>query len=134
MQHRPKNESDKNAKIGRIDERPAWVRHLSLPVRALHQLGAAVILATWLFDGPSVGAGLFLALTLVSGGLLMAGDWMQHRQLLRELVGVATLGKILLFGVAYHGFLPRGTTVVLVFLGAAMVAHAPRKIRHRLLF
>jgi len=66
--------------------------------------------------------------------LLMAGDWMQHRQLWRELVGVVTLLKILVFGVAYHGFLPQGAAVVLVFLGAAVVAHAPRKIRHRLLF
>ncbi|WP_305044214.1 hypothetical protein [Geoalkalibacter sp.] len=132
MQQRPEN--DEGAKMGRIGERPAWVRHLSLPIRALHQLGAAVILAAGLFDAFPEPSGVYLALTLLSGGLLMAGDWMQHRQLPRELVGVVTLLKILLFGAAYHGYLPAQGSVLLVFLAAAIVAHAPRKIRHRLLY
>ncbi len=121
-------------KMGRIGYRPPWVRHLSLGVRAFHLLGGAVILATFLLPA-SVGPPLFyLWMTLGSGALLMAGDWMQHRQLARELTGVVTLAKVVVFGAAYHGFLPTREVVVLVFIAATITAHAPKKVRHRLLF
>ncbi len=45
-----------------------------------------------------------------------------------------TLVKILLLGAAWHGFLPLQGTVLLAFLVASIGAHAPKKVRHRLLF
>jgi hypothetical protein len=42
--------------------------------------------------------------------------------------------KLLLLGAAYHGFLPLQETVLLVFVIASVGAHAPKQLRHRLLF
>ena len=68
------------------------------------------------------------------GGLLLATECLRHRQIFRELSGAITMLKLLLLGAAYHGFLPLPGTVLLVFVIASIGAHAPKKVRHRLLF
>ncbi|KIH77011.1 hypothetical protein SAMN05660860_00520 [Geoalkalibacter ferrihydriticus] len=133
MQQKPSISSDSGAKIGRICERPSWVFPVALLTRAAHQLGAAVVLAAYLLDaipGPPMA---YLVLALVSGGALLVTEGMQHRQIFRELVGIITLLKVLIFGAAYHGFLPLQETTLLAFVMASIAAHAPKKIRHRLL-
>jgi hypothetical protein len=47
---------------------------------------------------------------------------------------VITLVKLLLLGAAFHGILPPWETVLLAFVIASIGAHAPKKIRHRLLY
>ena len=52
----------------------------------------------------------------------------------RELSGASTFLKLVLLGGAYHGFLPVTESVLLVFVLAALASHAPKLVRHRLLF
>ncbi|TYO99391.1 hypothetical protein EDC39_103237 [Geothermobacter ehrlichii] len=120
--------------MGRIGERPYWVLYLSLVLRAFHQVGAAVFLAAWLFDalpGPPLP---YLVMVLASGVALFLTEWMRHRQLYRELSGIVSMAKVLLLGAAVHGFLPGRPTVLLAFVAASVLAHAPKHVRHRLLF
>jgi hypothetical protein len=134
MQHVPGRQTEHNPNLGRIGYRPYWMRHLALFARATHQLGAAVVVAAYLLDALPGPPRAYLLLALISGFVLLAAEGMQHRQLLRETVGVITLLKMLLFGAAYHGFLPALETTLLVFILAALIAHAPKKVRHRLLY
>lgn len=120
--------------MGRIGTRPYWVLNLSVFIRAAHQVGAAVFLATYLVDGIAHPPSLYLVLVFVSGAALLFTEWMRHRQLYRELSGVTTACKLLLLGAAYHGFLPASIAVLLAFVLASVAAHVPKMVRHRLLF
>lgn len=120
--------------MGRIGYRPYWILNLSLLVRAAHQVGAAVFLAAYLLDvmpGPPV---LYVIVAFFSGGLLFGSEWLRHRQSYRELSGMTSIVKVLLLGMAFHGFLPLQATVLLVFVVASVMSHAPKRVRHRLLF
>jgi hypothetical protein len=125
---------ENSERMGRIGDRPYWVLNCSILIRALHQVGAAVFLAAYLLDaipGPPMA---YVLVALFSGGLLLGTEWLRHRQIFRELAGMITIVKLLLLGAAYHGFLPLPATVLLAFLIASIGAHAPKKVRHRLLF
>ena len=133
MRRETENGGEGSAKMGRIGDRPLWALNLSLLARAAHQVGAAVFLAAFLLDAiprPPLG---YVVIALLSGGLLLASEWLRHRQIFRELAGMITLVKLLLLGAAYHGFLPPLETVLLAFVIASIGAHAPKKVRHRLL-
>jgi uncharacterized membrane protein YhaH (DUF805 family) len=121
-------------KMGRIGMRPYWVLNLSVLIRAVHQVGAAVFLATYLVDGIGHPPSLYLVLVFVSGVALLFTEWMRHRQLYRELCGVTTACKLLLLGAAFHGFLSAPIAVLLAFVLASVGAHVPKLVRHRLLF
>ncbi|HEY5673381.1 MAG TPA: hypothetical protein VIR78_06745 [Malonomonas sp.] len=120
--------------MGRIGDRPYWALNFSLLVRAAHQVGAAVFLAAFLLDAIPGPPKIYLLIALVSGVLLLAAEWLRHRQIFRELAGMITLVKLILLGAAYHGYLPATATVLLAFLIASVGAHAPKKVRHRLLY
>jgi hypothetical protein len=47
---------------------------------------------------------------------------------------VSTIIKLLLLGAAYHGFLSAPVAVLLAFVVASVAAHAPKMVRHRLIF
>ncbi|GAB6190844.1 hypothetical protein JCM39068_05930 [Desulfocastanea catecholica] len=121
-------------KMGRIGMRPYWVLNLSVLIRAVHQVGAAVFLATYLIDGIAHPPSFYLVLVFVSGMALLFTEWLRHRQLYRELSGVTTACKLLLLGAAYHGLLSAPIAVLLAFVLASVGAHVPKKVRHRLLF
>jgi hypothetical protein len=136
---RPKGEviekkCEKSVNMGRIGDRPYWIFILSIPMRTVHQVGAAVFLAAYLLDIIPEPPPAYVVVALISGGLLLLAEWWRHRQVCRELSGVITMVKILLLGAAYHGFLPLQETVLLVFVIASVGAHAPKQLRHRLLF
>lgn len=120
--------------LGRTEQRPSWVLGLSIAIRAGHQVGAAIFLAAYLLDDIGELPRLYALLAVVSGGALFLTEWLRHRQLYRELGGVATIGKCLLLGAAIHGSLPATPAVLLAFLLASIAAHAPKNIRHRLLY
>jgi hypothetical protein len=125
---------ENSERMGRIGDRPYWALNFSILIRAIHQVGAAVFLAAYILDaipGPPL---LYVIIALVSGGLLLGTEWLRHRQIFRELAGMITIAKLLLLGAAYHGFLPLPATVLLAFVIASVGAHAPKKVRHRLLF
>lgn len=134
MEQKPEKARENSASMGRIGDRPRWVLYLSLPIRAMHQIGAAVVLAAYLLGTLPGPPTLYLVLAWVSGALLLLTEWMRHRQIFRELAGSITLLKILLIGGAYHGFLPPLATVLLAFVIASLGAHAPKQIRHKLLY
>ncbi|MBE9534375.1 MAG: hypothetical protein IMF03_05180 [Proteobacteria bacterium] len=133
MLEKPGNGSEDSVKMGRIGYRPYWVLNISLLIRAVHQVGAAVFLAAYLLDAIPGPPMLYVVVAILSGGLLFASEWMRHRQIFREVSGAITMVKLLLLGAAYHGFLPLQGTVLLVFLIASVGSHAPKKVRHRLL-
>jgi hypothetical protein len=122
---------EKRDNMGRIGDRPYGVFLLSIGIRAIHQVGAAVFLAAYLLPSLAGPPQNYVLLAVISGGLLLGAEWWRHREIFRELAGVITLVKLLLLGAAYHGFLPTWETVLLVFLLAAVGAHAPKKVRHR---
>lgn len=119
---------------GRIGNRPYWVLLFSILVRAVHQLGAAVFLTIYLFGGLVQVPKAFLWAAVVSGVILVFTEWLRHRELYREFAGMATLIKCLLLGAAIHAYLPAGPAVLVAFVLASIGAHAPKEIRHRLLW
>lgn len=118
--------------MGRIGARPYWVLNLSIIIRALHQVGAAVFLASFLVEEITAPPVFYLFLVTVSGVALVMTEAMRHRQIHRELSGAITLVKLLLLGAAYHSLLPATPTVLVAFVLASMGAHAPKAIRHKL--
>lgn len=129
-----KSEDCTGKKMGRIGSRPYWVLSLSIVIRAVHLVGAALFLASFLLDEVVHLPSFYLVMVFVSGMALFFTEWMRHRQICRELSGVSTLVKLVLLGAAYHGFLPASTTVLSAFILAALSSHAPKQVRHRLLF
>lgn len=134
MREESRNGCENSEKMGRIGARPYWVLNLSILIRALHQIGAAVFLTAYLLDAIPGPPKLYVVIAFLSGGLLLTTEWLRHRQIFRELAGIISIVKLLLLGAAYHGFLPMSATVLLVFVIASVGAHAPKKVRHRLLF
>ena len=127
---------EKNAApaLGPVAPRPYWLVLFSVVIRALHQVGAAVYLSSFLLDGIVGPPALYLWLSILTGVILVLTEGMRHRALYREVGGLATLVKLVLLGVAYHGYLPPTVTVTLAFFIAAIAAHLPRDLRHRLVF
>ncbi len=129
-----KSEKCQEKQMGRIGNRPYWILILSILIRAIHQVGAAIFLAAFLLDEIARPPSFYLAIVFSSGVALYFAEWMRHRQIYRELSGVSTIIKLLLLGVAYHGFVSSPIVVLLAFILASVGAHAPKLLRHRLLF
>ena len=121
-------------RMGRVYDRPYWVLILSVFVRAVHQVGAAVFLTSFLFSDTFELPMMYIVIASVSGIMLLVTEGLRHRQLFRELSGVSTLVKLVILGWIYHGGLPAMPAVLVVFISAAFFSHAPKSIRHRLLF
>lgn len=134
MAERPKSVANQETKMGRIGNRPYWLLNLALFIRAAHQVGAAVFLAVFLLDGKQLLPPLYLVVVFSSGVVLMLVEWVRHRQIFREVSGICTIVKLALIGAAYHGFLSAPVTVLFAFILASVCAHAPKSVRHRLLF
>jgi hypothetical protein len=133
MIEKPKAGVVDSSKMGRIGNRPYWVLSLSILIRAVHLVGAAVFLSSFLLDQVRPPS-LYVGMAVGSGVVLLLTEWIRHRQIFRELAGVSTFIKLLLLGAAYHGFFPTRETVLLVFILASVASHAPKLVRHRLLF
>lgn len=133
MTEKGQHDTAGKGRMGKIAERPGWVLGLSIGLRAMHLVGAAVFLAFFLLHEGMRPPGRYVAITLISGALLFFTEWLRHRQICRELCGVATLLKLLLLGGAFHGVLPAGESVLAAFVLAALASHAPKLVRHRLL-
>ncbi len=123
-----------SARMGRTGNRPLSALVLSIIFRALHQVGAAVFLTSYLPHNPLGLPTVYLALAVVSGLALFAAEALRHRQICREVSGLCTALKLLLLGAAVHGWLPPTPTVIAAFVLSSIGAHAPKIVRHRLLF
>lgn len=128
--------SDKkeDGRLGKSQQRPYSLFLVSVFIRALHQVGAAVYLSSFLLVGITGPPAFYLGLAVVTGLLLMVTEGLRHVQIYREFAGVGTFVKLVLLGIAYHGLLPQTPTVVAAFIVAAVAAHLPKNIRHRLLY
>jgi len=133
MTNTEKNTKYDKIQMGRIGKRPYWVLNLSNVIRAIHQVGAAVFLTSFLLGDIAPLPKIYLVTAFVSGFVLFFTEGMRHRQIFRELSGLSTLVKLVLLGAAYHGYLPAMPTVLVVFLMASMMSHAPKFIRHRMM-
>lgn len=119
--------------MGRVADRPFWLLCFSILIRAAHQIGAAIFLASFIFEKLTLPF-TYLALTLITGFALVFTEGIRHRQLYREFAGLSTMLKLLLVGAAYHGVLPETLGVSVAFVLASVGAHCPKNIRHRLVF
>ncbi len=126
--------STKDSLLGRVEYRPLWALHVSNMFRALHQVAGAVFLTSCLFHNDTLHPLLFLLLSTGSGILLLSFEAIRHRQIWRELTGIVTFGKLILLGLAYHGIWRADILCLAAFILASLASHAPRYIRHRLLF
>ena len=122
------------ARMGKKADRPYWVLILSILIRAAHQVGAAVILSSFLFKGSFILPKFYLALVLISGGMLLITESIRHRQFFREVIGISTIVKLILLGMAVHGGVAVKFLVVASFVIASVCSHMPKKARHRLIF
>ena len=120
--------------MGRIGNRPYWVLCFSIGVRAGHQLGAAVFITAYLFEGFGPPPFFFLWLVSLSGVVLVFSEWMRHRELFREFAGAVTFVKLVIIGAAFHGLLPVKAAIIAGFILASIGSHLPKQIRHRLLY
>ncbi len=120
------------ALTGRIGDRPYWVLLISVAVRAVHQVGAAVYLTSFIIEGIAGPPEFYLGMAVLSGILLFFTESMRHRQIYREISGLGTFAKLLLLGVAYHQILPAPQTVLAAFVLSSISAHLPKDIRNRL--
>ena len=134
MADRESTSHTRDSRLGQTADRPYWIWLVSIFIRAVHQVGAAVFLAVFLLPGQPDLPRTYLVLATVTGGLLMVFEMLRHRQLLRETAGLATLIKLVLMGMALHGWLPGAPAILIAFVLAAIFAHAPKHIRHRRLF
>ena len=121
-------------RLGRTVQRPYWLLTMSILLRACHQVGAAVFFCSLMFASGNHFPHWSSYLSVVSGVFLLAAEAMRHRQIYREVSGLVTIIKCGLIGAAVHGVLPAGPTVLVAFLAASVGAHAPKNIRHRLIF
>lgn len=126
--------TESESRLGKTAYRPIWGLWLSIGIRAIHQVGAAMVLAAiFLVDGSHVPS-LYLYLAGGSGIALCIAEGARHRQMHRELSGMITVIKCVLLGLALHGFVTPVIGIPVAFLVASVGAHAPRHVRHRLLY
>lgn len=119
---------------GRVVHRPFWILYLSLFIRASHQIGAAVFLCAFLPGLKFQLSAPWLVFAAASGTILLFTEWLRHRQIGRELSGLATFAKLLLLAAAIHGWLPPTPAVITAFVVSSVCAHAPKNFRHRLIY
>jgi hypothetical protein len=120
--------------LGRIGDRPPYIRNGSVFVRAAHLLAASAILGAGLFGVAGARTQAWWIAAAASGVLLVVAEVLRHRELHREVAGLATIVKLVLVGLA--GLAPSGAPWLLssAFVVAVVGAHAPRHWRHRRLY
>ncbi len=119
--------------LGRTWYRPLWLFWGSLLVRTAHLLAVALFLGSVVFGHQRASLWLVWA-AMGSGLLLIVTEGVRHREMYREFFGVVTMVKCLLLGAAMHQLLPQLPVFFVVFVVAALAAHAPKQLRHRLLW
>jgi hypothetical protein len=117
--------------LGRTGERPSWIRSGSVFVRAVHLLAASAVLGAGLWEIPGPRTCPWWIAAAASGLLLLAAEALRHRELHREVCGLATALKLVLLGGA--AALPAGAPWLLsaAFVVAVLGAHFPKRWRHR---
>ena len=125
---------DDQTGLGRVIERPHWIRIGSVFVRAVHLLAASAVAGAYLLSVQEVDAGAWWIVAGGSGIVLLIAEVLWHPELWREVGGWATIVKLVLIGLI--PVLPTAAfwLMAAAFLVAVVGAHAPRRWRHRKLF
>ena len=71
-----------SAELGRTEDRPIWGLWFSIIIRAVHQVGAALVLAAGCLVEGIPRFSLWLA--VISGFVLLLAEAARHRQIHRE--------------------------------------------------
>jgi hypothetical protein len=120
--------------IGRVGDRPYWIRSGSVFVRAAHLLAASAVAGVYLLGVRDADAGAWWIVAGVSGVLLLAAEFLRHRELHRELGGWSTILKLILIAGIPAAPALAPWLMSAAFVVAVLGAHAPKRWRHRRLF
>ena len=114
--------------MARQDKTSAWRRWLGISLRGAHIAAITLLGAHLLGAGGAAAHGAVL--TLASGAALFVSELADERVRLGELAGWVVMAKLAL--VAWMAFAPRHapTAFWALLLVSAVVAHAPRGLRH----
>ena len=117
---------------GRAGDRRRPVRSASVFIRAAHILAACAVAGGYFLGAPVAHSWWILA--GVTGVLLLGAEFLQHRELHREVAGWSTILKLILIGC-----IPAAPPAAPWLMSAAVIlaavgAHAPKKWRHGRLF
>ena len=132
---KPMNDTTKDeTRLGRTGDRPHWIRSWSVFIRAAHLLAASAVAGAYLLSVEGTGAHGWWIAAGASGVLLLLAEFLQHRELYREVAGWSTVLKLVIIGMI--PVLPAGAFWLMsaAFVVAVLGAHAPRRWRHRRLF
>lgn len=123
-----------DTRLGRVGDRPSWIRTGSVFVRAAHLLAASAVAGAVLLDVEDPVVHTWWIAAAVSGVVLLVAESMRHVELYRELGGWSTVLKLALVGgIAVVPAAGPGLMAAAVVV-AALGAHLPRRWRHRKLF
>ena len=122
------------SKLGKVGDRPFWIRTGSVFIRAAHLLAASAVAGVYLWNVEATGVHTWWIVAGVSGVLLLVAESIRHRELYRELAGWATILKLILVGGIFAA--PAAATWLMsaAFVVAVLGAHCPGRWRHRKLF
>jgi hypothetical protein len=98
-----------------------------------HVAGLAGVSA-WVLAGPTIDVRLFAALLVASGLGIMALDTWSNPLYLRQISGLAMLGKLGLVVMMVLSEDLRVPLFWLILIYSVAISHAPGRIRHRRLF
>lgn len=123
-----------NIKLGKVGERPFWIRTGSVFVRAAHLLAASAVLGACLWGVEGRGLHAWWLCAGISGVLLVIAEFVKHLELYREVAGWSTLLKLVVLACCF--VVPVGAPWLMAgaFVIAVVGAHSPRVWRHRRLF
>ncbi|MHC4472315.1 MAG: hypothetical protein ACYS99_15300 [Planctomycetota bacterium] len=123
-----------DSKLGRVGDRPYWIRTGSVFVRAAHLLAASAVAGAYLLNGKDIDAQAWWLVAGVSGVLLLVAELLRHVELYREVAGWSTILKLVLIGGILAAPAAAPWLMSAAFVVAVLGAHFPRGWRHRKLF
>lgn len=112
------------------DKPPEWRRWLGIALRTLH-IGGVVLLGAHLLGASAPAAQAGAAMTVFSGGALLASELADRRVRLTELAGaVALLKLVAAVGLVWASQVPAAGVFWSVLVVSAVISHAPKGLRH----
>jgi hypothetical protein len=130
----PEDTMEDGSKLGRVGDRPFWIRSGSVFIRAAHLLAAGAVAGAYLLNVEDPGVRTWWIVAGISGVLLVVAELIRHVELYREVAGWATIFKLVLIGSIPALASAAPWLMSAAFVVAVVGAHSPRNWRHRKLF
>jgi len=125
---------EQEPELGKVGDRPLLIRTGSVFVRAAHLLAAGAVAGGYLLNVEDAGAHAWWIVAGISGVLLLAAEFIQHRELYREAAGWSTVLKLILIGIIPAAPAAAPWLMSAAFVVAVVGAHSPKRWRHHRLF